>query len=66
MGPTGPDLSEDQSGGLAAVFVVFTVLPAIALVLRIYARRLSNLALLWDDWLLVAAEVRPGNKQKRN
>lgn len=48
---------EDQAPAVNAVSAIFTALSILAVILRIIARRVSHLALWWDDWLLVLALV---------
>lgn len=50
-------LQESQAPKMYAVFSVFLVLPLIAVGLRLLARRMSNLRLWWDDWLILVATV---------
>jgi len=38
-----------------AIFIVFTILPLVAVVLRVLARRSTGMKLWWDDWLIIVA-----------
>ncbi|KAI1361990.1 hypothetical protein F5Y08DRAFT_342090 [Xylaria arbuscula] len=49
------ELAKDQSPGLYAIFIVFTILPIIAVTLRIVARIITRQKLRLDDWLIVVA-----------
>ncbi|KAI1155361.1 hypothetical protein F4825DRAFT_408305 [Nemania diffusa] len=49
------ELARDQAPQLLAVFIVFTVLPLIAVTLRIVARRATHQKISYDDWLIVVA-----------
>ncbi|KAI1130876.1 hypothetical protein F5Y10DRAFT_288590 [Nemania abortiva] len=49
------ELARDQSPQLLAIFIVFTVLPLIAVSLRIVARRATHQPLRYDDWLIIVA-----------
>lgn len=50
-------LQESQAPKMYAIFSIFFVLPLVAVGLRLLARRMSDLRLWWDDWLIVAAAV---------
>ncbi|KAI0433454.1 hypothetical protein F5Y09DRAFT_298967 [Xylaria sp. FL1042] len=49
------ELAQDQSPQLLAIFIVFTVLPLIAVTLRIVARRVTHQGIRYDDWLIIVA-----------
>ena len=49
------ELAQDQSETLLAIFIVFTVLPTIAVGLRLAARWQTKAKLWWDDYLSVIA-----------
>ncbi|XXH01793.1 hypothetical protein Hte_008154 [Hypoxylon texense] len=49
------ELAKDQSPQLLATFIVFTVLPMIAVTLRIVARRATHQEIQLDDWLIIVA-----------
>ena len=49
-----------QAPKMYAIFSVCLVLPLIAVGLRLVARRISNLRLWWDDWLILVATVGTG------
>ena len=51
------ELQQDKAPGLIGLFVVFTILPLVAVGLRIILRRVSHAKLWWDDWLLLMASV---------
>ncbi|KAL9600847.1 MAG: hypothetical protein Q9219_002889 [cf. Caloplaca sp. 3 TL-2023] len=48
---------DDKAPMMYAVFSVFLVLPLIAVILRLLARRVSHVSLWWDDWLILVAAV---------
>lgn len=52
------ELAKNQAPGLLAIFIIFTVLPLIAVGLRIVARRVTHQKLWVDDWLIIVAVVR--------
>ncbi|KAI8635442.1 hypothetical protein F5Y19DRAFT_407786 [Xylariaceae sp. FL1651] len=49
------ELAKDQSPQLLAIFIVFTVLPLIAVTLRIVARRATHQEIQYDDWLIIVS-----------
>ncbi|KAI0171951.1 hypothetical protein GGR52DRAFT_448378 [Hypoxylon sp. FL1284] len=49
------ELAKDQSPVLLPIFVVFTILPMIAVTLRIVARRVTHQKIGCDDWLVIVA-----------
>ncbi|KAJ2973277.1 hypothetical protein NUW58_g8977 [Xylaria curta] len=49
------ELAKDQSPQLLAIFIVFTVLPLIAVTLRMVTRRVTHQKLQYDDWLIIVA-----------
>ncbi|KAI1377812.1 hypothetical protein F4677DRAFT_413630 [Hypoxylon crocopeplum] len=49
------ELAKDQSPQLLVIFIVFTVLPLIAITLRIVARRVTHQKISYDDWLIIVA-----------
>ncbi|GAW17543.1 hypothetical protein ANO14919_070010 [Xylariales sp. No.14919] len=49
------ELARDQSHQLYPIFIVFTILPLIAVTLRIVARRVTHQELWYDDWLIIVA-----------
>ena len=51
------ELRENQGPQLLPVFIIFTILPVIALCLRLLARRITRMNLWWDDYLIVFASV---------
>ena len=51
------ELGEDQGPRLLPVFIVFTILPVIAVCLRVLARILMQVKLWWDDYLIFVALV---------
>lgn len=50
--------NEDRSPVVIGVCVFLIVVALVATGLRIYARRLVNLNLWWDDWLCIIGLVR--------
>jgi hypothetical protein len=54
---TGLQDTTDQAPQLIALFVVITALAVFAVALRLIARRLAQLPLWWDDYLLIVASV---------
>ena len=61
--PTRPQLSpaelrKDEGPKLLPVFIVFTILPLIAVSLRLLARHIKRMKLWWDDYLILLASVR--------
>jgi hypothetical protein len=51
------ELAKDQSPYLLGVFILFTILPILAVGFRLLARRLTSQKLWVDDWLIVASGV---------
>ncbi|KAI1182780.1 hypothetical protein F5B17DRAFT_419053 [Nemania serpens] len=51
------ELAKDQSSQLLAIFIVFTVLPLIAVTLRLVARRTTHQKILIDDWLIIVSVI---------
>ncbi|KAI2462840.1 hypothetical protein F4781DRAFT_418771 [Annulohypoxylon bovei var. microspora] len=49
------ELAKDQSPQLLVIFIVFTVLPLIAVTLRIVARRATHQEIWYDDWLIIVS-----------
>ena len=49
---------ESRQTMLIGIFTTFFILPAIAVGIRIFSRRLTRLSLWWDDWLILVAMVR--------
>ncbi|KAI0509540.1 hypothetical protein F5B22DRAFT_616708 [Xylaria bambusicola] len=49
------ELARDQAPQLLAIFIIFTVLPLIAVTLRIVARRVTHQKIGLDDWLIFVA-----------
>lgn len=54
---TETDLHATQAPKMYAIFSIFFALPLLAVGLRLVARRVSNLRLWWDDWLILVATV---------
>ena len=54
----GVDLEDSQGPEMNAVAVAFIVLSLVTLVLRFLSRRLTQVSLGTDDWLIVVAAVR--------
>ena len=52
------ELHEDQGPQLLPVFIIFTILPVIAVCLRLLARKTTRVSLWWDDYLILVALVR--------
>lgn len=50
-------MEASQAPKMYAIFSVFFVLPLMAVGLRLLARRVSNMRLWWDDWLILVAAV---------
>lgn len=50
-------MKEDQGAGIIAGNVIVAVAAVIAVALRIWSRKLKNLPLGVDDWLIIAALV---------
>ncbi|KAI9822793.1 MAG: hypothetical protein M1832_003026 [Thelocarpon impressellum] len=50
-------LDEDRSGPLRAVLLIGLILSTLAVVLRLYARRLVKAPFLWDDWTIIGALI---------
>lgn len=51
------DLHASQAPKMYAIFSIFFALPLLAVGLRLVARRVSNVRLWWDDWLILVATV---------
>ncbi|KAG8526352.1 uncharacterized protein KY384_000345 [Bacidia gigantensis] len=51
--PPGYDLHTDRGPCLVRIMAVMIALSGIALGLRLLARRLARMPLLWDDWLIL-------------
>lgn len=47
----------ETPGKMYALATVLTILPAVAVVLRIYARKIKKAILGWDDYLIIFALV---------
>lgn len=58
--PPHPDLdiNEDRSGQIIASILAPAILAVIAVILRVWARYVSQAAFKWDDYLIVVALVR--------
>jgi hypothetical protein len=54
----GFDLHANQSGILANVAIAMMVLSLVSVVLRMVSRKITRVALWWDDWLIFVALVR--------
>lgn len=44
---------------IVIVIIVFAIISVISVILRIYSRRILNISLAFDDYLIVVAMVRP-------
>ena len=49
---------QDLEPQLLPVFIVFTILPLVAVCLRVLARSIKQMKLWWDDYLILVASVR--------
>ena len=47
----------ETPGKMYALAIVLTLLAAVAVLLRLYARKLMNVILAWDDYLIFCALV---------
>jgi len=50
-------MSETSPATLHTVAVICAVIPAFVVYLRLYARHVMKLPLLWDDWLIIFSLV---------
>ena len=48
----------DSAGEMYAIATVSSILAIVAIVLRLYARRIKQTALSWDDYMILPALVR--------
>ena len=60
----GLDINATDAPKIIAVSVVLIILSTAAVVLRFISRMLSKAGLWWDDWLIVAALVKPNGISK--
>lgn len=49
---------DNRGPEILAVNVVLFVICALAVVLRVYSRRIAKVKLWWDDWIIIADLVR--------
>ena len=57
-------LRKDQEPHLLPIFIVFTILPLVAVFLRVLARKTKQMGLWWDDYLILLASVQsPDHRQ---
>ena len=52
-----PSNMGETPGKMYALAIVLTLLAAVAVLLRLYARKLMNVILAWDDYLIFCALV---------
>ena len=48
----------ETSGKMYALATVLTLLAVVAVLLRLYARKIKNAILTWDDYFVISALVR--------
>ena len=51
------NINDDRSHELIALNVVFPLLALIAVILRVVARRINHVKLLWDDYIIFLSMV---------
>ena len=54
------EMRQDKRPELLPIFIVFSILPMIAVAMRIIARKMKQTELWWDDYLILVALVRNG------
>ena len=52
------NISDDRRTDIVASTIVLAVLATVAVILRLFCRRFTNIALSWDDYLIVIGLVR--------
>lgn len=59
--PDGINLDESRRASIMVTSIVTWILAVIVVGLRILSRRMKNISLWIDDWLIIAALVRASN-----